>query len=172
MPAGESDCAMPFVEQRACDDPDRVREVDDPRVGKLAHALSDPEHDRHRPQRLGEAAGARRLLADTAARERERLVAQPRLLAADPDLDQHEVRIRDGRIEVVGDVDRAAVALPLEHAHGEPADDGTPLGIDVVQHELRDVEARQTRDELRGIRRPATNDRNLQSEFIPSPRSR
>ena len=38
-------------------------------------ALGDLEHDRHRAQRLRQAAGAGRLLADAAARERQRLVA-------------------------------------------------------------------------------------------------
>ena len=95
----EPDRAVAGVEQRAGDDPDRVREVDDPRVrrGALAHALGDLEHDGHRAHRLGEAAGAGRLLADAAARERHRLVREARRLAADADLDEHEVGAVDAR---------------------------------------------------------------------------
>ena len=90
----EADRAMAVVEQRARDDADRVREVDDPRVGgrALANALGDLEHDGHRSQRLGEASGAGRLLADAAAGEGYRLVGEPRRLAPDPNLDEHEVR--------------------------------------------------------------------------------
>ena len=49
--------AVARVEQRARDDPDRIREVDDPGAvrGALAHALGDLEHDRHGAQRLREA---------------------------------------------------------------------------------------------------------------------
>ena len=96
---------MAGVEQRAGDDADRVGEVDDPgaRRRALAHALGDLEHDRHGAQRLREAAGAGRLLPDAAAGERQRLVGEPRLLPADPDLDQHEVGAVDRAVEVVGD---------------------------------------------------------------------
>ena len=62
-----------------------------PSARELAHALGDAEHDRHRAQRLGEAARAGGLLADAAARERDGLVAEPRRLPADADLDEHEV---------------------------------------------------------------------------------
>ena len=54
------------VEERLGDDPDRVGEVDDPGVlGRpLRGELRELEHERHGPQRLGEPAGAGRLLAD------------------------------------------------------------------------------------------------------------
>ncbi len=132
---------MTLIEEGARDDPDRVREVDDPGVGKLADAIGDLEHHRHGAQRLREPTGAGRLLPDAATRQRERLVAQPRVLSAYPDLHEHEVRVRDRSIEIIGDVDRAAIALPLEHAHRQAADDTAPFGVDVVQHELRDLEA-------------------------------
>ena len=50
----EPDGAVAGVEQAARDDPDRVREVDDPGVvgGQLAHAGGDLEHDRNGAQRL------------------------------------------------------------------------------------------------------------------------
>ena len=82
----EPDRAVAGVEQRARDDADRVREVDDPRVGRRASGdlLSDVEHHRHRAHRLGEAARAGRLLPDAATGKRHRLVLQSRRLAAHP----------------------------------------------------------------------------------------
>ena len=64
----EADRPVSFVEQRLRHDADGVREVDHPRVfGAMpGRRLRDVEHDGHRAQRLGEAAGPRRLLADAA----------------------------------------------------------------------------------------------------------
>jgi hypothetical protein len=152
---------VPRVEQGARDDPDGVREVHDPRVrrGERPHALGDLEDDGHRAHRLREPACACRLLADAAARERDRLVAQPRRLAADPELQEDERGVRDRRVEVVGDGQRAAKALALKHAGRHLPDHGTSLAVDVVQDELVDGNAvalpRETRDELRRVRRAA-----------------
>ena len=128
---------MTGVEKRPGNDPDRVREVDDPRAGRceLARPLGDLEDDRHRPQRLGEAAGPGRLLADAAARERQRLVLEARRLAADADLDEDEVGAVQRTVEVAGQLEAAGEALPLEHPPGEAADDLEPLRVDVVQRE-------------------------------------
>ena len=92
----------PGVEKRLGHDPDRVGEVDDPgaRRGAPRGSLGEIEHDRNGPQRLGEAAGAGRLLADRAEPGRERLVDEARGLAADPQLDEHEVRAVEGRVGV------------------------------------------------------------------------
>ena len=67
---------VPRVDERLGHDADRVREVDDPgiRRGAAARQLGELEHERHGPQRLGQAAGAGRLLADRAEAEGERLV--------------------------------------------------------------------------------------------------
>ena len=125
----ETDCAVASVEERARDDPDRVREVHEPRVrrGQLARSLGDPEHDRHRPQRLAEPAGPRRLLADAAARKRDRLVRESGLLAADPDLHEHEVGAFERTVERVGELQRSPERLALEHPPREAADDLEPL---------------------------------------------
>ena len=138
----EADRAMAGVEQRARDDADRVREVDDPCAGgrALAHALGDLEHDRDRSQRLGEAPGARRLLADAAAGERYRLVGEPRRLATDADLDEHEIGAVERAIEIAGDDELAAEPLFLEHPRGHFAHHVAPLRVDVVQRELGDVD--------------------------------
>ena len=136
----EPDRAMAVVEKRAGDDPDRVREVDDPRVrrGQCAHALCDPEHHGDGAHRLREAAGARRLLADAPARERDRLVGEPRLLTADAQLEDDERGAVDGSVEVVGDDERALEAGFGEHAPRHRAHDLAALRVDVVQHELVD----------------------------------
>ena len=54
-----------------------------PGAACCAGELGQVEHDRHRPQRLGQPAGAGRLLADRPEAEGERLVEQAGRLAAD-----------------------------------------------------------------------------------------
>ena len=144
---------MTGVEQRAGDDPDRVREVDDPRTGggALADALGDLEHDRDRAQRLGEPARARRLLPDAPAGVRDRLVREPRRLAADADLDEHEVGAVDGAVEIAGDEQLAVEALAPSIRAGHAADDLAALAVDVVQREL--ASRRCGRARARGRRR-------------------
>ena len=163
----ETDGAVPGIEQRARDDPDRVREVDDPGVRRreLAHPLRDRQHDGHGPECLGEPAGAGRLLADAAAGERDGLVREARLLAADANLDQDEVGAVERAIEVAGHLQLAGIALALQHPRGEAADHVAPLLVDVVQDELAHVDLvalpREPRHELRRVRRAAADDRDL-----------
>ena len=68
----------------------------------LGRALGDVEDDRHRPERLGEAAGAGRLLADRPEPRRQRLVDEAGRLAADAQLDEDEVRAVEGGVECSG----------------------------------------------------------------------
>ena len=93
---------MAVVEQRAGHDPDRVGEVDDPRIGRGAatHLIGDVEHDRHGAQSLGEASGAGGLLADAAASQRDGLVEVPCRLTTDAQLQQHEV----GAVDRLGEI--------------------------------------------------------------------
>ena len=134
---------MAGVEQCARDDADRIREVDDPRIcrGTRGHALGELEHHRHGPHRLGEAAGARRLLADAPAAQRHRLVAEPRLLPADADLDEHECRALEGGVEIRRAKNTAREARALQHPSREPAHDLEPIDVDVVQGKVVDAEA-------------------------------
>ena len=163
----EADRAVSGVEKRTRDDPDGVREVDDPGVrrGQLAHALRDLEHDRNGAHRLRESAGARRLLPDAAARERDRLVGEPGVLAADAQLENDERRAVDRRVEVVRDEERPLEPVALEHPARHRADDRAPLRVDVVEDELVDRQpralAREPRDELGRVRRAAADDREL-----------
>ena len=163
----ETDRLMPVIEQRPCDDPNRIREVDDPGVVRrtFSYAVGDPEHDRNGAQGLAETTGAGRLLPDAAAGKWHGLIREASLLAADADLDQDEVGAVDSSVEVVGDLEPPFVPLPVEHALREPTDNFAPLRIDVLQHELADVDplalARQPRHELGRVRRAAADDRDL-----------
>ena len=156
---------MAAVEQRAGDDADGVREVDDPGVRRSdrAHALGDLEHDRHGAHRLRKAARTGRLLTDAPARERRRLVAESRVLAADPNLDQDEVGGLDGGVEVSGHVEPALESLSREHPSRHAADHVAPGGVDVLEHELVDVEAGQPGDELRRVGGSPADDGDLHS---------
>jgi len=124
-----------------------------PRLGPRGNALCELEHDRNRPHRLGEAAGARRLLADAAAAQRHGLVAEPRLLTADADLCEHERRTVEGGVELGRAENAPRKPVALEHPGSECANDLEPLGVDVVQCELVHVEPRKLRDELGRVRR-------------------
>src|ERR1700750_2412408 len=134
----QPDGAVAGVEQRPRHDPHRVGEVDDPRVlgGELACPLGDLEHHRYRPHRLPEATGPGRLLADAAARGRDRLVPEARRLTADPDLDQDDLGTVERAVEVTGDRELAGEPLTLEDSPGEATHDLTAFGVDVVQHEV------------------------------------
>ena len=139
---------------------------------ELAHALGDLEHDGHRAQRLGEAAGAGRLLADAAAGERHRLVREPRRLAADADLDQDEVGAVDGAVEVVGDEQLAGEALRAP-ASARPARRRPPA----APRRCRAARARRRRSARARARGPETSSGvyveppPMTAIFIPSPRS-
>ena len=130
-----------------------------------SHALCDLEDDGDRAQCLAQPAGTCRLLADAAAGKRDRLVGEARLLAADADLDEHEVGAVDGTVEIVGDEQRAVEPLACQHPAGHPTDDLPAFGVDVVQRQLRHVYpaplAREAGDELRRIRRAAADDGDL-----------
>jgi hypothetical protein len=159
----ETNRPMTRVEQRTRDDPDGVREVDDPRIRacELAHPLGDSEHDGNSAHRLREAAGARRLLTDAPACERYGLVAEARLLAADPNLYEYKVCAVDGAVEIVGDLEPASVALALEHPPRHRADNLPALGIDVLENEVGDLEACKPRHQLGGIGRSSADDCDL-----------
>ena len=81
----ETDRLVPVIEQRPCDDADRIREVDDPGVVRrtFSHAVGDPEHDRNGAQGLAETTGAGRFLPDAAAGKWHGLIREASLLAAD-----------------------------------------------------------------------------------------
>ena len=68
----------------------------------LRGQLGELEDHGHGPQRLREAAGAGRLLADDAERRRQRLVDEAGRLPADAQLDEHEVGAVDGGVAVAG----------------------------------------------------------------------
>ena len=161
----EPDGSVAAVEQCPRDDAHRVREVDDPgvRLRERANPFGDVEDDRDSPHRLREAAGSGRLLPDAAAGERQRLVAQPRVLATDPDLDQDEIRVGDRSVEIAGHLEPAVVSLPGEHPPRHSADDLAPFGVDVLEHDLVDVQAREAGHELWRVRGAPADDSDLHS---------
>src|SRR5262249_22162244 len=69
-------------------------------------------------------------------------------------------------VEVARQHEPAGVALAREHARREPADDLEPLGVDVVERDLVDLELRQVRDELGRVRRARADDGGL-NPFTP-----
>ena len=161
----EADGAVPGVEQRAGDDPDRVREVDDPGAA-APRARAPARRSRARPGRCAWPWRSRlrrsspgRCSRRRAARSRR----QPRRLAADADLEQHEVGAVERASRSPVSSSSPLVALRGEHPRGQAADDLAALGVDVVQRELAiDVElAREPRDELRRVRRAAADDGEL-----------
>ena len=78
------------------------------------------------------------LLADQAEPRRQRLVAEPGPLAADPELDEDEVGAVDRRVAIGRPDDAPGPALAGEHPLGEAADDREPLGVDVEEGDLVD----------------------------------
>ena len=154
--------------------PDGVGEVDDPGAGRAEapHVVGDVEHDGDGPQRLGEAARPRRLLADAAEPQRDRLVAQARRLAADAELEEHErgavEGLRRGRRWR-----RAGRPKPrvVEDPPGEPADDRQALGVGVEQDQLVDrqpVAAQaEALDELGRVGAAAADDGDLHPHGLP-----
>ena len=160
----QPDCAMPFLEQSARDDADRVGEVDDPGVRVASpHPIGDVENDRHRAQRLREATGSGGLLTNTAALQRPGLVALSCLLAADPQLEEHGIGVSHAGIEVGGQGQSGRVSLAGQDPAGQPADDLEAFGGRVDQHELLDREQvsqpREPVDQLRGVGGRAAHDR-------------
>ena len=131
---------MAGIGERLADDPDRVREVDDPGIRRAAPAddLRQLEDDGDRPQRLGEPARADGLLADQPEPRRQRLVPETRLLATDTELDEDGVRAVDRGVAVGRQKHTAGEALAGQHPLGEPADDRQPLLVDVQQGDLVD----------------------------------
>ena len=163
----ETDRPMAGIEQRPGHDADRIGEVDDPRIrrGALADTVGDLQHDRDGAESLAEAARTRRLLPDAPAGQRDRLVREARRLAADTDLDEHEIGAVERAVEIAGDEELAVEALAGQHPPGHAADDVAALGVDVVQGELGHVDAvalaGEAGHELGRVRRAAADDRDL-----------
>ena len=137
----QADGPVALVQERLGDDADRIGEVDDPGAGRRATAdqLGELQHDRHGPQRLGEAAGAGRLLADGAEPQGERLVEEPRVLSADAELDQDEI----GAVDRASRDHRSGSGAPpipsrWQHPPASPPTTSQAFGVDVVEHELVD----------------------------------
>src|SRR3954447_22000415 len=86
-----------------------------------------------------------------------------RASAADSDLNQHEVGVRNSAVEIAGHLEPTRIALARQHPPSHASDHIAPPRIDVVQHEFVGVESGQPGDELRGVGGSAADDRDLHS---------
>ena len=86
---------------------------------------------------------------------------KPRRLAADADLDQHEVGAVERPVEITCLHELAVEFLTREHPRSQAADDVESLRVDVVQRDLGHIESREARDELGRVRRAGADDRDL-----------
>jgi hypothetical protein len=128
--------------------PRRVGEVDQPGLRRqLAHIAGDVEHDRHRAQRLGEAAHAGGLLADQVVPPAQQLVAVARGLAAHAQLRDHEVGPVERAPPVAGQLDAEGRLGEGGHAPRERADHRQPLLVRVDQPDLFEAQHAGARDE-------------------------
>ncbi len=144
------------VEQGPGHDADRVGEVDDPGAWcRLAGgALSDIQHHGHRAQRLGEPPGARGLLADAAAFQRERLVADPGRLPADAQLDEYDIGTVQPAVHIGRPTHTARMAVVREQSGAELTDRLQPLGGGIDEHQLvHGNEVAETGEAVREFRR-------------------
>ncbi len=163
----QPDRAMSVVEEGLAHDPDGIGEIDDPVAGRrsLGRALRDVEDHRHRAERLGETAGAGRLLTDRPEPQRQRLVDEAGRLSTDAQLDDDEIRPVEGGVSVWSQDEPAGPLHPVEHPASEPADDLDAVRIGVEQDELVDREAVAANgdalDQLRRVGASAADDRDL-----------
>src|SRR5690606_35015403 len=102
--------------------------------------FGDVQHDGYGAQRLGQPAGAGGLLPDAAALQRPALVPLAGRLAADAELEEDGVGVRDGRVQVGGGGDGGRVVGAGEDAPGEPAHRLQPVLRRVGQDQFGDRE--------------------------------
>ena len=158
---------MSLVQQGPRHDPDGVREVDDPRVRRrdLARPLRYREHDGNRPRAFANPPAPVVSCPMQPHSSGNRLVEEPRRLAADPDLDQDRIRAVERSGKIVRLDQRPLEPLAREHPPREPGHHSQPLQVDVVQRQLVDRQplpvAREPRHELGRVGRPGPDDRDL-----------
>jgi hypothetical protein len=163
----QADRSMTRIEQRLGDDPDRIREIYEPCSTRAAAAglLRQPHDHRDGAERFGEAARSGRLLPDAAETQGERLVAQPGLLPAHPDLRHHECRAVDRPIAVGRDHELPLPRPAPQNTPRDAAHDLQATGVDVEQRQLVDgktlVVGDDALDELRCVGAAGADDRNL-----------
>src|SRR4051812_28954224 len=98
----ETDCFVTALQQRPCDNADRIGEVDDPSTLGAAslHPLGDVQHDRDGSESFHEPTGTCCLLADRVELQRDRFVAVTCCLTAYSKLQQHRGGVIDCLIEI------------------------------------------------------------------------
>ena len=122
----EPDGAVAGVEQRPRDDPDRVREVDDPgAVGARARAPRSAISSTTGTVRSALAKPPAPVVSWPMQPHASGTVSSESRagLSADADLDEHEVGPVERAVEIVGQLRAPREPAALEHPPGEPADD-------------------------------------------------
>jgi len=163
----QSNGVMALVEQSLGDNPHRVGEIDEPRtgIGPRRHLLGQLQHDRHGAQRLGQSSRARRLLTETPVPHRQRLVDVARRLAADAQLDDHEVGPLQGGMRVGRRGERPFPTPSSQNTFGEPPDHLAPLIARVEEHEVVDdhplLNIAEAVHQLGGVGTPAADDNHF-----------
>ena len=178
----QADGAVALVEQRLRHDPDRVGEVDQPgaRIGPGRHLLGQLEHDRHRAQRLGQPAGARRspgpgTRSPTGSVSSTWRAAWPPMRSWTTTKSAPSERgVRVGRRR-----ERAAPSPRPQDALGESTHDLAPQVARIEQDEIVDddpvLQIAQTVDQFGGVGAPTADDGHLgphaaQRNIRPCPR--
>ena len=150
---------------RLCDDPDRVGEIDDPRVRRAArHLARVAHHVRDGPHGHGKTAGANRFLSDYAVRHRRRFVPRASFDAADANAGEH----------VRGAIDARAARLARDESRvaGEPSrqrrDRRETRCVRIVERDLTNgkVRADETAHEQRRADAASADDGDLHGASI------
>ena len=170
----EADGAVAGVEQRARDDPDRVREVDDPGVRRGA-ARARARRSRARPAPCAAPSRSRRRRSSPgrcsrrrAARSRPRGAPPGRRRGSGPARSRRRRRARS-RSPVT--LELAGVALPLEHPRGEAADDLAPLASMSCRTSSRTSIRSRSRESPETSSGVYVEPPPMTATFIPSPPS-
>ncbi len=132
------------------------------RIG-VGHA----QDDGHGAQRLRETAGSGGLLPDAVHLVRPGLVAAARVLPADPQLDQHRIRVGDTGDEIGGADDAARMPGAREHALRDAGHQVDPLLVGIDQPELLQrkgvPQSGEAVDELGGVGGATPDEREFHS---------
>ena len=161
--------AVARVQQGLGHDPHGVREVQDPAAWRASPLglVRDLEDQWDGAQRLGEATGPGRLLAQHPKAVGERLVDEAGRLAAHPQLEERERGTVERGAPVAREHEPARPALPPEDPVREPAHDVKPFRVGIQQDELVDRQdgrpAREPLHELRGVGAASADNGDLQA---------
>ena len=170
----EPQSSVPPVQEGLRHEPGGVGEVDEPGARSAAprRLLRQVEDHGDGAERLRESACPRGLLTDAAEPPGDRLVGQPRRLATDAELHDHEVDPLQGLIPAIRQDEPAVPTDAPEHASGQRPHDLEACRVGVQEDELVDGEpiraAHQPLDEFGRVRASPTHDGHLHTHGTAS----